>query len=326
MAIASTIPLAVGGWPTLVRADAAQSNIEALKSQSETTLRSRMVDPNSTQVSWPFRFTNAKLKGFLAPSTYGYWTCGTFNSRNRMGGYVGDNWFLVISDGQQVTSLDIGPGGVNVRCQNAVDTGLLTTNNSIAPSGPSYGFGLVDAPDGLYLQEVHEGSSAATTGLKTGMVIEAVNGIPLKGMDFSTRVAVLKAAEGEVALTVIGLGIVRLTKSGPAQYDAKPTTSDVDTYVRDFGAAFLVNMNPPKGERKANPPKPYGLMIVNLEKGGDFERFGFKSLDVIVSLDGKAVTVENQLRRAYDEIESGKEVDVQILRRLKPMTIKTKIP
>lgn len=322
-----TICLIGGGLPAIGFADTASVDIDAVKSQSEAIIRSRMVDPSSTQLAWPFRFTNAKLNGFFAPSTYGYWTCGAYNSRNRMGGYVGENWFLVISDGQRVTSLDLGPGGVNVRCQNAVASGLLTESRDTAKDeGPGYGFDLADVPDGLYIREVNAGSVAEAAGFKAGMVIEAINSIPLKGMDFSTRIAVLRAAQGEVSMVIIGKGPIRVTRPQRLNPQPEPSNKDVDSYRRDFGASFIVNVNPPKGEKKTNPPTPYGLMIVNLEKGGDLDRFGLKNLDVIVSLDGKAVRLESRLRQVYDDLESGKEVEFQILRRLKPMTLTAKIP
>ena len=64
-------------------------------------------------------------------------------------------------------------------------------------------------PDGAYVADVKAGSAAATAGLKPGMVIAAVNAIPLAGMG-DAMLKVVDAAGADAALTVVGGKAVKL--------------------------------------------------------------------------------------------------------------------
>jgi hypothetical protein len=65
---------------------------------AETALRSSLFDPDSARIQWTHGFLMGKWKPFLSKPVEGYWTCGSINARNRMGGYVGSNAFVVVLD------------------------------------------------------------------------------------------------------------------------------------------------------------------------------------------------------------------------------------
>jgi hypothetical protein len=65
---------------------------------AETTLRGRLIDPDSARIQWPHGFTQGQWKPFFAKPVQGYWTCGLINARNRMGGYTGTTAFVVVMD------------------------------------------------------------------------------------------------------------------------------------------------------------------------------------------------------------------------------------
>jgi len=76
---------------------------------AEIALRSRLVDPDSARIEWPFGFTLGNWKPLLASRIEGYWTCGQINARNRMGGYTGATSFVVVlSPEGQVRYSEVG--------------------------------------------------------------------------------------------------------------------------------------------------------------------------------------------------------------------------
>ena len=72
-------------------------------------LRSSLVDPSSAQITLPFGFTPQQMTWKVwGVDMTGYFTCGVVNSRNRMGGYVGQTVFLayISPEGQVSVTLD----------------------------------------------------------------------------------------------------------------------------------------------------------------------------------------------------------------------------
>ena len=72
----------------------------AMKKAAEDDILARLVDPDSAKFDWRYGF----VLGVWSPkwartSTRGYFTCGTVNSRNRMGGYGGPSSFVALFDG-----------------------------------------------------------------------------------------------------------------------------------------------------------------------------------------------------------------------------------
>ena len=87
---------------------AAKREIEWMSAVTKQ-LTSSLIDPGSARITLPYGFTPQ-------PTTWkvwgvdmkGYFTCGAVNSRNRMGGYVGETIFLahISQQGQVTTTLD----------------------------------------------------------------------------------------------------------------------------------------------------------------------------------------------------------------------------
>lgn len=91
----------------------------------EKAVRARLVDPSSAQFEWPHGFLYGTWKPFLSKRVEGYWTCGQINARNRMGGYVGATYFVVVMDkSANVTFVDMGTGKdfdiVDTQCAKSV--------------------------------------------------------------------------------------------------------------------------------------------------------------------------------------------------------------
>jgi hypothetical protein len=110
--------------------DAAAPDWALFRRNSETSLRARLIDPESALVEWPYGFLYGSWKPFLSKRIAGYWTCGSVNARNRLGGYTGRSSFVVVLDpAGSVQYVDIGESD---------DFDILTgqCNNSVAMLPP----------------------------------------------------------------------------------------------------------------------------------------------------------------------------------------------
>lgn len=86
-------------WPGGERMFEASAPDWALfRRNSEASLRARLIDPDSARIEWPYGFTYGTWKPILSKRVEGYWTCGSINARNRMGGYTGSTSFVVVLD------------------------------------------------------------------------------------------------------------------------------------------------------------------------------------------------------------------------------------
>ena len=86
-------------WPGGERMfDASAPDWALFRRNSETSLRARLIDPDSARIEWPYGFTYGTWKPILSKRVEGYWTCGSINARNRMGGYTGSTSFVVVLD------------------------------------------------------------------------------------------------------------------------------------------------------------------------------------------------------------------------------------
>lgn len=65
---------------------------------AEAALRGKLIDPDSGRIEWPYGFLYGTWKPLLGRRVDGYWTCGLINARNRMGGYTGSTYFVVVLD------------------------------------------------------------------------------------------------------------------------------------------------------------------------------------------------------------------------------------
>lgn len=86
------VGLSCYGWPSF-----AGEGLDAIKAGAESSIRSDMIDPESTRFEWPYEFKATKSGGF--------YTCGRVNSKNRYGGYTGAIWFSVAVKDGKITSL-----------------------------------------------------------------------------------------------------------------------------------------------------------------------------------------------------------------------------
>jgi hypothetical protein len=90
---------ATRGWPGGERMyDASAPDWALFRRSSEAALRARLLDPDSARIEWPYGFRYGSWTPAFSRPIDGYWTCGSVNARNRMGGYTGSTFFVVVLD------------------------------------------------------------------------------------------------------------------------------------------------------------------------------------------------------------------------------------
>lgn len=181
---------------------------------AEKAISARLVDPESARITWLSGFRKGGFKPLLERRVFGYVACGEVNARNRMGGYVGATTFIAVVDNGRAVFADADrrSGGMYATmCAKEIAEGRFPTVPAEAPSTGSDALpvaspaGLIvrAMPDGAYVSAVTAGSAAAVAGLSPGMVITAINGLSLAGMD-EAMIKVVAAAGAGASLTIAG--------------------------------------------------------------------------------------------------------------------------
>lgn len=196
----------------------------------EQAIRATLIDPQSAQIEWPYNFVG----GTLGHRRAGYWTCGRVNAKNRMGGYAGPAWFLVMIHDGAVSEMEVGsPDGVDgatPTCLSALKRGLLApapqspplattrpqklmdaADASAAAAARKGGLGIsfLPSPVGAVILAVAPGSLAEKSGLKPGETIESVDAMSVKDMATADMIKAISAPT-VATLGIAGVGTVRV--------------------------------------------------------------------------------------------------------------------
>ena len=62
------------------------------------------------------------------------------------------------------------------------------------------------------------------------------------------------------------------------------------------------------------PRKPAGFVIYKIEPGSIFERMGLENSDVIVKVNGSAITSSQPVMEFYDALKAGGTVSLEVRR------------
>ena len=230
-------PLLIAAAPPPTDADIGpEPATQEARAITEQAIKARLIDPDSARIEWPYAFTGGSLKGLFSKRRVGWISCGLVNSRNRMGGYSGQAYFAVVIHNGAIDMLDIGESQdidiVGMSCQKMVSSGFLHPAPVIAPTASTpvspvsndqlmaavqanaqtaaakggIGITFMPSPVGAILMAVSPGSRADKAGLKAGETIEAINGIPIKGMDQGSIGAILHSDAPSLVVKVVGVG------------------------------------------------------------------------------------------------------------------------
>jgi hypothetical protein len=102
-----------------------------MQENGEQALREKLIDPRSSEFRWPHGFALSSWRPSLSKKVEGYVTCGTVNSKNRMGGYTGNQYFVVVLKDYKVIYSDIDSGSsLN---EGIVSSGCNKTGTTLPP-------------------------------------------------------------------------------------------------------------------------------------------------------------------------------------------------
>jgi hypothetical protein len=234
-------PLLVGAAPPPVVDPGPAPSFASGVALGEAAIKASLIDPDSAQFDWPYAFTGGTLKALFGRTRAGWYTCGFVNARNRMGGYTGRAWFLLMIKDGAVASLDVGqPDQIDtasVSCPAAVKSGNLVPETAAgaapsavpSPSQESYmaiaqhgatdaaahgglGISFIPAPMGAVITIVAPASDAERAALKPGETIESVNGVSIKGFSAGAMTQALHADTPTIRLGVVGIGNVDIAR------------------------------------------------------------------------------------------------------------------
>ncbi|MNE32098.1 putative periplasmic serine endoprotease DegP-like precursor [compost metagenome] len=157
----------------------------------------------------------------------------------------------------------------------------------------------LERPRGLMVTDVYAGGPAARAGIEQGDVITAIDGAEVNdqgGLNF--RVGT-KSRNDAVAVTVLRAGGTRTLN---ARVSTLPGDADPGqgTVVGQGALAGLqgVALNPALADRLGGDPFTSGVVVTGLQRNSIPARIGLRPNDLVVQVDGRAVTSVAALGRA----------------------------
>lgn len=182
---------------------------------AEAAVKDLLVDPDSAKIEWPNGYRKGGFKPFMSKRVYGYATCGLVNSRNRMGGYAGQQPFAVVIDNDRVLYVEIARSRGNLIAEACDRASLPPVEEMASGSAPeaNLDISLSAHPEGAYVAAVPAGSAGERAGLKVGMIVTDVNGIGLEEMRVSEILKLIGRSSGKLRLGMVGGTTVEVEKA-----------------------------------------------------------------------------------------------------------------
>ena len=166
----------------------------------------------------------------------------------------------------------------------------------------------LDRPQGLVITTVYPDGPGARAGLRTGDIITAVDGTEVNdqgGLNF--RIGTHEP-DATVQVSVLRGGDARTVR---ARVQKLPGDSDISaaTAIQSgaLAGAQAVTLNPALADSLGGDPFTAGVLLGRIERGSMAARTGFVRGDVVVSVNGRAVTSATQLAN----LQRGTEVTIE---------------
>jgi len=159
----------------------------------------------------------------------------------------------------------------------------------------------LDRPGGVVISDVYEGGPADRAGIAAGDVIVTVDEQPVNDLQ-SLRYRVATGMLGDS----LELGVVREGRMTTAELPLEPPP---ETPPRNevrllghhpLGGAYVSSLSPALAEELDMPDSWSGVVITRVQRGTPADRVGFRSRDVILSINGQAFRRSGELADALD--------------------------
>jgi Do/DeqQ family serine protease len=160
----------------------------------------------------------------------------------------------------------------------------------------------LDKVRGALVTKVVDGGPAAKAGLKPGEVVTALNGIPVEHPDALGYRLTTAGLGASVSLTVLDNGKEHedsLTLSGAPE--TRPRDERLIDGHNPFAGATVANLSPRLADELHLPTDTTGVVVESLKSDSAAERLGFAPKDIIVSVNGTAITSTQNLEAAAKE-------------------------
>ena len=218
---------------------------------------------------------------------------------SRSGGYQGLSFAIPIEvamgiEKQIVTSGKVQRGRLGVTIQDI--------NQSLADS-----FGL-KKPNGALVSSVEKGSPAAKAGLEPGDVILAINGREIAGSGELPAIVAGMAAGETAKLQIWRNGASRVIEAKVGSFSEPKVASNDSAEPNKGRLGVAVRALTPEEQRRAELKG--GVVVENAS--GAAARAGIQPGDIILSVNGEAVSSTEQLRQLVGK--AGKRVAILVER------------
>ena len=151
-------------------------------------------------------------------------------------------------------------------------------------------------PVGVLLKSVYPGGPAAAAGLKTGEVVESIDGVDVEDMQaLNTRVATHKAGDG-VKVHLAGNHDVAVHRALPPENPPRDETTIAGR--NPMTGARVENLSPAVASDLQVSFAARGVVVVNVSAESLAGRYGFQPGDIIRSVNGAEIHTVAELTRA----------------------------
>lgn len=172
----------------------------------------------------------------------------------------------------------------------------------------------LDRARGALISRVQPGSPAEKAGMKPGQVVTAVNGIPVEHPDALGYRLTTVGIGGTARISVIAEGKAQdLTLS----LDRAPETTPRDERLIEgrnpFSGAVVANLSPRVAEELRMPTNQTttGVVVTEVNRGSPAARIGLQPRDIVIELNGTAVTTTETLATLVGEDPSIWRVEIE---------------
>jgi Do/DeqQ family serine protease len=160
----------------------------------------------------------------------------------------------------------------------------------------------LDKVRGALVTKIVEDGPAAKAGLKPGEVVTALNGIPVEHPDALGYRLTTAGLGATVSLTVLDNGKERqASMTLAAAPETRPREEKLIDGHNPFAGATVANLSPRVADDLQLPTDTTGVVVESLKSDSPAERLGFAPKDIIVSVNGTAITSTDNLQAAVQQ-------------------------
>ena len=189
-----------------------------------------------------------------------------------------------------------------------VTRGWLGVQIQPVTAGIADSLGLQKA-EGAIVDEPQSGSPAAKAGIEPGDVIIAVNGTPVKDARELARTIAMTAPNTSVKLDILRNGETRTVTVTLAQMpNEQQAKADTESATPTSGVPHLGLTVEPAGAASGSGGK--GVVVTAVDPDGPAAERGFRTGNVILDVDGKAVANAGDVRKALREAKAQGKHDI----------------